>query len=387
MELHHGCSENCTDTQCNECLKFFKPSNPNDKNCNNEKSFPTPTFSLIGFDGFKNVEKKITFTLYLRIKKGMMFNAKVSFYLVVFSSTGRRFLQEKYKGVGIQSNIAQGSYSENSYKSDFLAEFDCEANNVPSSSFKVEDLELIEVNGNPTLEDIPFENDSLAETDIANCVNTNVKNNYIGNDKSKVFNFIQNEKRTNSLLADYNEKRILISDPSKCTLSGNEGTVGIEGNVYRDEGIDETFALTTTDNKIANCILSKIENTANANLNCKIESPGRSFYLLEDQKKGSKGNYLSFSTNTDKTPLCNTYQSGDIIESSSSGGLSGGAIAGIVIVCFVIVAAIGLVLYFIYSGKGITAMIPPRERADENVQNNSSNPSISTSNEIGHFKE
>ena len=75
----------------------------------------------------------------------MMFSAKISFYL--FDITKGRILSTG-SGIGIQNGIVEGSYSENSFMSDFLAKFDCEAEVEDSSkNFQINNLILEEVNG------------------------------------------------------------------------------------------------------------------------------------------------------------------------------------------------------------------------------------------------
>ena len=386
MDLHRGCSEDCTDKICNKCLSFFQPSDPDDTNCNIQKSFPRPTFELVGFGGFVK-QAKVTFKLYLRLKKGMMFNAKIRFYLVVIDSE-RRFLQ-KIKGTGIQYDIAQGTYSENSIRSNYLAKFDCKSDeDVPSYNLQVNDLELIEVNGDSTLEDIPLAYESLAEKDISGCTDFEIETEYSGN--NIVYNFVQKTKQTNPLTYDFNRQRILSSVSSKCALSGNEGRLNIEGNIDRNVIIaNEAFTLTTSDEKTADCTLTKSDaNNPEAYLNCKIENPGRSFYLSDQQTKGSNNeNYLSFA-NTTSTPFCQIYYNEDNKESSSSSdGLSGGAIVGIVIVCVVVVAVIGFILYYLLIIKnGMSALSATSSSSAEKVKSSSYKAGISTSNEIGYLK-
>ena len=68
---------------------------------------------------------------------------------------------------------------------------------------------------------------------------------------------------------------------------------------------------------------------------------------------------MSFTVSTGNSvlsPLCETYVSGDLEDSnssSSSRGLSGGAIAGIVIACIAVVAVVGLIFVFVSKGAAL----------------------------------
>lgn len=53
-----------------------------------------------------------------------MYNAQINFVLVR-KPLGRRFLQDTISGKEIQSDVAQGSYSDNSTMKDYLVKFDC----------------------------------------------------------------------------------------------------------------------------------------------------------------------------------------------------------------------------------------------------------------------
>ena len=137
----HEDGEDCNEDACNKYLKFFQSKKFDIIECDNIKKLPPLSFELICFGLFnKESNTKVTFVLYLRIKTGMMFSAKISFNL--FDITGRRILSTG-SGIGIQNGTAQGSYSENSLMSDFLAKFDCEAEVENSSkNFQIRNLIL-----------------------------------------------------------------------------------------------------------------------------------------------------------------------------------------------------------------------------------------------------
>ena len=284
--------------------------------------------------------------LYLKITKGMMYNAQISFTLVR-KSTGRRFLKDTVTGTGKQSDVAQGSYSVNSTMKDYLAKFDCEAeDDETDSSYYLSYLQLDKTNGETI--NAPITSQKFSKQDISQYENDNtIEKEYDREGPVYVF-----AKRSTSLSS--NERR-LSSNSEKCLLSGNQGSFSLVGDVdIKDDPItNKVYSVATSADKELNCTLNKEKATTEASLDCIMDGPARGFYILEkvaDETNGGRG--LSFDSNTTETLLCQTFysESGESVP-SSGGGLSGGAIAGIVISCIVIVAAIGAVLYFINSGK------------------------------------
>lgn len=283
--------------------------------------------------------------LYLKITKGMMYNAQISFILVR-KSTGRRFLKDTVTGTGKQSDVAQGSYSENSTMKDYLAKFDCEAeDDETDSSYYLSYLQLDQTNGEVI--NAPITSKKLSTKDISQCKNDDAIKQYDRKEGVYVF-----AKRSTSLSS--NERR-LSSNSEKCLLSGNQGSFSLIGDIdIKDDPItNKVYSVATSADKELNCTLNKEKATTEASLDCIMDGPARGFYISEevaDETNGGRG--LSFDSNTTETLLCQTFysESGESVP-SSGGGLSGGAIAGIVISCIVIVAAIGAVLYFINPGK------------------------------------
>ena len=118
MQIHKGCEEgNCNDDKCTKCFKYFENS---DGSCDENKKVDSPKFTLLGFGNFKRKGKRVIFVLYLRIRTGMMYNAKITFNLIIETSSGRRFLSSEKTGTCLQNNIAQGTYFQNSQMSDFF---------------------------------------------------------------------------------------------------------------------------------------------------------------------------------------------------------------------------------------------------------------------------
>ena len=94
-------------------------------------------------------------------------------------------------------------------------------------------------------------------------------------------------------------------------------------------------------------------------MECVVEDPTAGFTLNKEESKTKKGNLIYVTTNNNSpTPNCNKIISG-VTESnggkgSSSGkGLSGGAVAGVVIGCVAVVAIAGIVLFFFSKGAGL----------------------------------
>lgn len=270
-----------------------------------------------------------------------MFNAKVTFTLSITKSSGTRFLSSSVIGEGIQDGITQGSYSEKSYLSDFLAKFYCEAYDVEEGYSKIQIFKLYSTqrNGkiNPIEIPIPYTLDGI---DISKYIDDNIEGIYGIN--NILYIFIQK--------ADSNRRR--LSDSSICSISGNEGTLNIEGTVIREESInDRNFTIKTSDDKDAECILHKDDSTYDANLECIVNNPGKDFYLNEENyiATDQKGDdYILFIPNDNNSSFCQVSDDSYGSSSSSSGGLSGGAIAGIVIGSIVIIVIIGTILFFVY---------------------------------------
>ena len=73
-----------------------------------------------------------------------MYNAQISFVLVR-KPLGRRFLQDTISGKEIQSDVAQGYYSDNSTMKDYLVKFDCETGDGETdSNYYISRLQLDE---------------------------------------------------------------------------------------------------------------------------------------------------------------------------------------------------------------------------------------------------
>ena len=346
MELFKGCSEDCDDSGCNKCLKFFEPLDTTTRRCNTEKIVKnniTPKYDFVGFGRFekKTNSKKIYFMLYLKITTGIMYDARISFVLVR-KSTGRRFLQDSISGTGIQSSVSLGSYSDNSSIKDHLVKFDCEAeDDEADSSYYLSYLQLDKANDEEL--NAPITSQKFSKQDISKYTTDKIENLYV--EGSYIFS-----KKSTRLLS--NERR-LLSNSQKCLLSGNQASFSLIGDVYPTvETINKDYTVGTNVGKNLACTLNKEKTKTEASLDCTMDEPVRGFNISEDEAINEDGTILSFDPSTTETLLCQTfYSESDKSGSSSGGGLSGGAIAGIVIVCIVIVAAIGVVLYFIKSGK------------------------------------
>ena len=380
MERFDGCNI-CDSSTCKECIKIFKPSDSSN-DCNTQKSYPAPRhYDFIGFGRFSKLSTKVYFMIYLRITVGMMFKAKISFTLYRKSKRGRSLQTEIITGTGTQSGIALGSYSTDSTMDDYLAKFDCIADDTSSTNneYYLTRLILYEANGENFNE--PILSSKYTEKNIADYDNYDIENKY---STSKLYVFIQKSKR--NLLSNLNEKRLLSSN---CLLSDNEASFSLSGEVLNrdDEYIDNTYLVKTdNENKNATCQLTKKINGV-AYLDCSMEDPIKGFYLEKDAED-VKGSALVFGSNeTTNTLFCQKfYSESEQNNSSSSGGLSGGAITGIVIVCIVIVTTIGAILYLVKSGKVENIVNVAESDSSRTGQlSNYSNHGTGTSSEKGHF--
>ena len=225
-----------------------------------------------------------------------MFNAKISFNLIIVTSSWRRFLSTETTGTGLQNGVAQGTYSQNSQMSDFLAKFDWESDGevVDYSQLKIDNLKLIEANGNSysSLIEIPNSVDKV----ISNCLDNKIEDEYGKN--APLYLFIQ----------DSNRRRLKVS------------TVNIDGTIERNGPIDRNFTLKTKDdNKDVDCTLSKNNVTTKVKLKCNVENL-EEFKLNEDKNYKSandKGEaYMAFTV--DKTIYSKySYNSGSSYSASS----------------------------------------------------------------------
>ena len=279
-----------------------------------------------------------------------MFNAKITFNLIIVTSSGTRSLSITAPGDGEQEDEALGTYSPNSYISDYLVKFNCKAEKVDfdqnNYQIQIDDLLLEQANGYFPFTDIPVPY-SLKDKDISQYKYDDIEREY-GKDYT-LYLFIQK--------ADSNGRR--LSDGSRCSISNNEASLNIDGTVEREKSINNrTFTLKTSDNKNANCTLSKEAGINDAKLICAVKNPGKRFYLIEDNYiaiDGKGDDYMVFTANNTDTPLCKYYTNDDSdrSDSSSSSGLSGGAIAGIVIASVVVVVVLGTIIFFVSKGIGL----------------------------------
>ena len=120
--------------------------------------------------------------------------------------------------------------------------------------------------------------DSLSEVDISNEEGYGIEDFY---GKNIIYSFTQKIQKR-SLLWNYNKKRVL-SDPTHCIISGNEGTLDIDGIIDGQLGfgnsIHKDYSLKTMIGKNALCTLDKEKGYQDATLSCTIKNPGKKFYI------------------------------------------------------------------------------------------------------------
>ena len=92
------------------------------------KNPPSFLFELIVFGEFNLNGLSFNFKIYISVKTGILFNAKVKISLKITSKNENRFLQEeKVSMVCSQDGVAAGSISDNSKGSDYFSKFDCDS--------------------------------------------------------------------------------------------------------------------------------------------------------------------------------------------------------------------------------------------------------------------
>ena len=179
MELHRGCTERCTDTECNQCLTYFYPT-VNGKCTWN--SAPTLSFELIGFGEFSLNGLAFSFKVYISVKTGILFNAKLQITLKITSKNRNRFLQEEIISmICDQDGVSTGSISDNSKGSDYLSKFYCSftlnENSRSDVQFNIETLEVIEANEESVSKNVEAD-DSVLYTDISSQISNEIETKY-----------------------------------------------------------------------------------------------------------------------------------------------------------------------------------------------------------------
>ena len=340
MELHKGCSEDCTYDKCNKCLKYFTLNSEGKCDENKVSSIPLPKFELIGYGLFNKKGKKVKFKIYLRLLSGMMYRGIINFNLIINDSTNKKILHE-ITGTGIQVYTSTGQYSDNSTIKDYLVIFDCQVNDVPDfdNGLYISDLKILEYNEMYKEVYIPFKYEFLKNIDIS--IYTSNEIEYLYSNFGKLYIFTQKSKKS-------------LNDLTRCTKRGDNGHLKIEGIIEGTAGLENSihkiYDLKTNDGKIATCILNKKEYNPEATLECIIKNPRQNFYITNELGNATdySNNHIIF--NRLNLTFCNSY---DIItlenenESTlSKEGLSNGIIAVFIIICFII---IGIVITFIFN--------------------------------------
>ena len=259
----------------------------------------------------------------------MLYSSKI--YFKLYATISRRSLaQEVSDGICTQTGTAAGSEKKNPLVVDSTGIFDCESDlndDADYSEMRADDFVMKLANGNENLS-IDVDVNSIMEKgkSLKECTGSEYGNivKYGGDS----YTFIQSRK--------------------KCKCKNGVANLNLKGLVssFDDSAFKKNYTFNTTEDQQATCTLEKEEDST-ATLKCNAPTSSKEFNFTEDYSLNTdddKNSTLYLKTGSG-TSLCEVEDGGGVNVPSSS-GLSGGAIAGIVIGCVIIMLIVGVIIAY-----------------------------------------
>ena len=298
--------------------------------CTQPQTVAIPRFKLYGFGLFKRELEKITFRMYLKLLEGMMFNSKLKFKLIIV--TRGRALEDNIDGNCIQVGTADGDQSDEPTFLDSIPEFDCEAPgaNIPENNlFRVSDITAYEVNDDNSGVNIDVPYDEETGSQIINDY-TDDEIRRKAAEKGKLYRFNQTRK-------------------CRCKVHGTTANLTMNGIITTANGktiLGNEYILKTSENNVT-CILNKqYSNSNDSTLICLTNNFTKGFTVNNQEASIENNSTLDLYMANENKILCS--EEGGI--STSSSGLSGGAIAGTIVACVVGIVVIGVIIFIVSKG-------------------------------------
>ena len=343
FEKYRGCQSNsCDKEKCTKCLKNFKTDVEGE--CDKTKNLPLPKVKYEGFGRFKREGTKITFRLYLKIIESFMYNAKITFSLKIKKTAQGRVLQETITyqdGKGTQTGAADGDQATSPTASSNIANIDCTI--ISNSDFP---------EGETTVHDVLI---THANEDDSN-IEVSTVDSTVDISEEKDTDFEEQIKKIGYLYSFYQTSY-------SCNCDGKNAILKLNGKIGNVEKIidNTSYDFSTEENDNGNCKLYKKAGDSDAILNC-IISTNKDEFSINDKTLNKEYDSTAYVYFKNKQISCEKNSNSDTDSNgggkkSSGGGLSGGAIAGIVIGAIVGIAFIGGIIFFVYKASGTKEII------------------------------
>ena len=353
-----GCQSNsCSSESCHTCLKEFKTDTPG--KCNTDIEPYIPEFEYRGFGKFRREGPKISFRLYLKLKKRYMFNCEITFDLKI--TYNKRFLTDQIYtgGTGFQTGSADGDQAANPSASANTAYIDCTIETNDGSDFPIGTTTVYNVKHN-------LVNDQKKEGDIVVDSTIDIK--------TKTENEIELQDAEDGYIYSFSQ-----TDCS-CKTDGQNAILLLNGKVENvEKNIDTEYDSFITSVNNGKCKLSKKTSETDATLSCTIPTNKKQFTIDTQTLKKKYDSTASIKINDGQVSCSVTNQDNDGSpndksggNSSSSGGISGGAVAGIVIGVIAGLAIIGGVIFSIFKFGGSKHVIQQTSSVNPEVTRNES---------------